>query len=927
MQWCCQPFWLAMCLPVIQPALGFSTSSVAFTTQSFRSSAARRAKVGSVKPASRRKETEKAVEGIADRMTEINSSLRNWAASQFIKVGLLLCFAFFSSVFALSQSQLTEIELAQAEMNNGNYSKAVESANAGIEKAKKIRNPLLISEALDVRASSEIFLEKYEDAANTLEQALQVLPENKTALSQRGTIYTHYAWLFRTKKKFSESLDYSNKAVATAPENRYILAAHYLNTGRIMFTSGYDVSAIVWLEKAEKLLESEKASSVKLDTYRFLSLAWWSKLNYQTALKYAEKCASVSDKTQFKYKHRQALFDLETILSESGQEKSAIFILEKGLELSLAEKNPYQACKFLASLLLHSLDVGDTARASVYLSKLEELNVNNLFTFEIYLGRAVIAAFKNESDDAEKFFAVSEKQENSEEFPLLYWKVIIAERNQDWEQFIKTNQKLLDLTTKENFRSGLPKIHLNFAKAYFRLNLPQRAEENLQKSLALIEEIRKSENYNLSLGLSENYHDAYRLLAQIKLDNPQESFELADFLKARLLKDRIDNAAVKYQSVISPSFRNTLEELSLKYIDDRSLAAEIEKHEKLVMTAAELNLAKPDLSEMDKVSDFDDAAIVSYFFTLDKKLLAFVKEKGKSVRSFYLNASEEEINFLAKTTEQKIKNFIFFKRDGKEIYDKLLKPLKLAAKHFIIIPDKSIWKIPFQALSADGKKYLIEDKLISYAPSVSILLEQIKSPKPNRRTLQAFANSSYDNRSLQYVMAEAAQVSAIYNSKPFQNATVADFKQNSSKADILHFSMHAQIDSEQPLESFLGFKKLGEVENGRLTVEEILKIKLKKGSLAFLASCDTNNVLNGEGLVSLAWAMIGSGATTVVSAQWEANDKSTQIFTKAFYTDYKQGNSSAEALQKASLELIKNKSTNMHEPYYWANFTLNGDYR
>ena len=36
---------------------------------------------------------------------------------------------------------------------------------------------------------------------------------------------------------------------------------------------------------------------------------------------------------------------------------------------------------------------------------------------------------------------------------------------------------------------------------------------------------------------------------------------------------------------------------------------------------------------------------------------------------------------------------------------------------------------------------------------------------------------------------------------------------------------------------------------------------------------------------------------------------------------------SAEALQKASLELIKNKSNNMHEPYYWANFTLNGDYR
>lgn len=235
--------------------------------------------------------------------------------------------------------------------------------------------------------------------------------------------------------------------------------------------------------------------------------------------------------------------------------------------------------------------------------------------------------------------------------------------------------------------------------------------------------------------------------------------------------------------------------------------------------------------------------------------------------------------------------------------------------------------MPFQALSADGEKYLIEDKLISYAPSVSILLEQIKNPKPNRQTLQAFANPSYNNQILQYANTESAQVAAIYNSKPVQNATVADFVRNSANADILHFSMHAQVDSEQPLDSFLAFKKSGANDDGRLTVEELLKIKLKRGSLAFLASCDTNNVLSGEGLVSLAWAMMGSGATTVVSAQWEANDKSTEIFTKTFYKFYKQRNSSAEAMQKAALELIKDKSNNMHEPYYWADFTLNGDFR
>ncbi|PPE38239.1 hypothetical protein C4M76_29575, partial [Escherichia coli] len=76
------------------------------------------------------------------------------------------------------------------------------------------------------------------------------------------------------------------------------------------------------------------------------------------------------------------------------------------------------------------------------------------------------------------------------------------------------------------------------------------------------------------------------------------------------------------------------------------------------------------------------------------------------------------------------------------LYDKLLKPLNLSANHVIIIPDKSLWKIPFQAFSSDGERYLIEEKTISYAPSVSILLEKLKSPKPIRQTLQAFANSN-----------------------------------------------------------------------------------------------------------------------------------------------------------------------------------------
>lgn len=863
---------------------------------------------------------------IADRLKTNFMKMAN-KTKQILIFIFLLCFAFILNISAQPSDILKQIGQAQIEYDNGNYAKAIGFAEIAVDKARNNQSNSLISKGLVVVGSSNISLQNYSQAEIFLNEALQILPENEATAAPKAQIYLHFAWLQRSQRKFAKAFEFGKKALDLAPNNRQIEGEYFLNIGRILFSSGYDISAIIWLEKAEKIFESEKLSSAKLDTYRFLSLAWASKLNYQTALKYSDKLISSAENTQFKYKYRQAVFESATNLSATGQNQKAFAALEKGLNASTEQNHLYQSCIFLNSLLLNSIDKNDITKARGYLAQLEKYDVKNEFSFEKTLGKAVIAAFTNQSETAKNLFSQLDKMENYSDFMLPHWKLRVAKRNKDWEQVIRLNQKILDLTLENNFRDDLPAVYLDFAQAYFNLKQLDKSSEYLEKSLAVVEEIRASQNTHLSLGILETYHNAYRLLTQIKSANPQESFEFADFLKARLLKDRINNSRVKNESKISIQTRKLLEELSLEYINDNSLASEIEKNEKLITTKIpELNLEKPDLSGLDKSSSLDDTAIISYFFTLDKKLLAFVYEKAKPIQTLELPITEEDIELAAVKTRQDIMNRVFFKRDGKNLFDKLLKPLALTSKHLIIVPDKSLWKIPFQALSSDGEKYLIEEKLISYTPSVSILLEQLKNPQPIRQTLQTYANSSFENKVLQYVDTEATSVAEIYNSKPIINATVDDFIQTSEKQDILHFSMHAEVDNEQPLDSFLGFRKIGK-DDGRLTVEELMDIKLKKGSLVFLASCDTNNVLNGEGLVSLAWAMMGSGATTVVSAGWEANDKSTSIFTKTFYEQYKQGVSSAEAMRKASMELIKNKSNNMHEPYYWAAFTLKGDYR
>lgn len=859
---------------------------------------------------------------IADRGRTRPNRISRQAAGQLIVTGLLL---YLASVFPAS-GQSKEVDLAQRALDNGDYSTAIRLAQTVADRSSHNNN--LIHSALDIILLSQIAQQRYDEAAITIEKWLKALSLYNADPNQKAHVYLRTAELLRSERKFAEALKHAKMATETAPSNKDIRAAYHLLVGRIMFSSGYDLSAIVWLEKAERLFAEKPVSSGKLDTYRILSLAWSSKLNYPAALRYSEKLISAAADSKFKHRYRQALFEAATLLSSIGQKRKASAAQREGLKLSFEHQNTYQARNFLASLLLNSLYDGDIRKATEYLQQLKTLDTDDLFGFETALGSATIAGLAGQHDVSEKLFNELQKREHTSPFILPSWKRTIAEKNKKWEQVITHNRTLLELTVAQNFREDLPGIYLSFATAYFHLDQDEKSLEYLDKTLSLIEEIRISENKNLSLGLLETYHEAYRLLAQARLESPLEAFERSDYLKARLLRDKINNnPTIGPKSEMSSDLRRQLEILSLKMIEAPEVASEISKLEASFTThVPERTLPLPEFSGLDTSADLNGKTVVSYFFTLDRRLLAFVWEKGKPVRSVHLPMSEDEVQTDVLRTQDKIKNRIFFKRDGKELFDKLLRPLSISGRHLIIVPDKHLWKVPFQALSADGERYLIEDKVISYAPSVSILLEQLRAPRPVRHTIRAFANPSFDNLFLQFVNNEAIAVAGMFGSRPILNATTSDFRERSDEADILHFSMHAQVDNDEPLDSFLGFRRVG-VNDGRLTVEEILNSKLKKGSLVFLASCDTNNVLSGEGLVSLAWGMMGAGATTVVSAQWEANDKLTSVFSKAFYKHLKQGYSSAEALQRASLEMIRNKSNNMHEPYYWADFSVSGDFR
>ncbi len=845
------------------------------------------------------------------------------SASRSILAGLLLLIC---TVYSQAQTA-SSISLQQA-FNNGSFGDVVRLAELNIAHSRKKGAFSAAFEAGLLKARALIQLEKYDEAKDLLDELLSYAQKSKRK-NDLALVYLTEAGLFRLQRDFKTAIQNAKSGLSAAPDDPQVKLEYSLAIGRILYSSEFDIAAIVWLEQAEKLSEALPASAVRLDVLGHLSFAWASKFNYQKAVGYAEKLVKASQRSEFKYRHRLALFELANLLSSIGQERRAQDLLEKGVVLSMSAKNDYQSSLFLSTLLLTALYNGDISSAEKHLSTLSRVDTSNRFLFESTLGKAVVAGLKGQRNVSEEYFTKLASLKNYSEHIIPYWKATLAEKRQDWEGLIEQANILRKVAEEGNFRDDLPGIELELAQGYHGLGKLDQAFEHAKLAATIIESDRPSGDAPLSLSLLETYHSVYRLMAEIeeKRGHATASFELADRLKAQVLKDRIDNSALRPRPDIGTSTRQEAADLSSRLIsgdDVDSKLAELERS--ATLSVFEQLEPKLDLGAFGDLRSLDGVSLVSYLFTAKGELLAYVVENGKDVRIVKLSMSEHEADKLATSVRTKIRDRIFFKRDGKEIYDRLIAPLSLTATHIIVVPDKSLWKIPFHALSSDGVSYLIEQRTISYAPSVSMLLNELKRPAPIRKTMQVFANDSFEGRYLTYVNREAANVARVFSSRPLINATRTQFLSTAGRSDLLHFSMHAQTDADEPLDSFLAFKSNGR-DSGKVTVGNLLNVQLKKQSLSFLASCESNNVLNGEGLVSLAWALLGSGNSSVISSQWEANDRSTEIFTEKFYQQYKKGKSAAKALQAASIAMIKDKSSESHEPYFWAAFTLLGDYR
>ncbi|HLW76517.1 MAG TPA: CHAT domain-containing tetratricopeptide repeat protein [Bryobacteraceae bacterium] len=325
-------------------------------------------------------------------------------------------------------------------------------------------------------------------------------------------------------------------------------------------------------------------------------------------------------------------------------------------------------------------------------------------------------------------------------------------------------------------------------------------------------------------------------------------------------------------------------------------------------------------------------AILNYAVTTESVYL-FVIERERPLVAHRLAISTPALGHLVREfRDQLAARDPNFPAIAARLYQLLIGPAaaELAGKTtWIVAPDGDLWQVPFQALMAPDGRYAIEDAAISYAPSMSVLAALRKSARPPRvaPSFGAFGNPTGD---IPESESEVRQVATLYGtaSSVWTGAGASEdrFRKTAGDFDVIHIAAHGVFDDRNPLRSRLVFHPplTKGAEDGWLEADEIRELNLH-ASLVVLSGCETarGNFVDGEGAIGMAWAFLAAGGRAVLASQWRVESSSTTRLMLKFHSALRSGETKADALRHASLDLLRDDR--FRHPFYWAPFELYGD--
>jgi CHAT domain-containing protein/tetratricopeptide (TPR) repeat protein len=300
---------------------------------------------------------------------------------------------------------------------------------------------------------------------------------------------------------------------------------------------------------------------------------------------------------------------------------------------------------------------------------------------------------------------------------------------------------------------------------------------------------------------------------------------------------------------------------------------------------------------------------------------------------------------------------------------------RIAGKRLLIVADGVLQYLPFGALPEPGAGQdavpLIANHEIASAPSASVLAflrQQTADRKPADKAVAILADPVFTSNDarvrqqqkseavvspnaarrsaadlgvqefvrLRFSRTEAEEIARL--SPPDSTLKALDFdasrdtvlRPELGQYRIVHFATHSLLNNEHPELSGVVLSlvdRTGRPQNGFLRLYDIYNLRLAS-DLVVLSACQTalGGEIKGEGLIGLTRGFLYAGAPRVVATLWEIDDRTTAELMKRFYAGVLgRGERPAAALRASQIAMWESRG--WEAPYYWAAFTLQGEWR
>ncbi len=509
--------------------------------------------------------------------------------------------------------------------------------------------------------------------------------------------------------------------------------------------------------------------------------------------------------------------------------------------------------------------------------------------------------------------------------------------------------------------------HLLLGNLYSTKGDPEQAYASYQSARRSLETLRGNlRGEELKVAFIKNRLEVYENLVELCLSRQngpnlaEEAFTYVEQAKSRSLMDLFARPAPAFtektpgQSDLVRSIQDLREELNWYYnliereqlqpekqSPDRIAALEkkAQRHEKELVRilhdatdadAAQAGLQMPSHVPIATIRAAipDDTLLVEYFQVRDRILLCLLGRETLEIVPVTLQTRIAGLLRLLQFQLSKFRlgpQYLETVHDSllqstqahlKELYDELIAPVasKLKAKHLIFVPHGLLHYVPFHALF-DGSQHLIDRHTVSYSPSASIYaLCQTRTANSSGPSLVF----GIPDPQAPAILDEVQAITGVLDRAELfvgENATVNVLREKGPASRLIHIATHGRFRQDNPMFSAI---RLGD---SFLSMFDLYQLRLPV-ELITLSGCSTglNVVAAGDELIGLARGLLHAGAQSLILSLWDVHDTSTAEFMSAFYRRLGTGESKAEALRSAMLQL----RTSYPHCYQWAPFILVG---